>query len=220
MFRIKQIIACALFAGSVLPTAALASTAIHNNTQLNIANNDDYAWLDAFDQAHVQVSGGSISYLTLHNDATANIESGDISYLTLHNDTTANIESGDISWLMLHDNSTANIENGIISWVKAYDRSFIRLTGAEDLSWLVFHSADSRAEIVANNVSYSNGHLSGNWADGRVFSFWAIHQDLYNSSVMPTNIVITQVPEPSGLLLFAVGVPFAFLWSRQRAKSA
>jgi hypothetical protein len=164
--------------------------------------------------ASAQLIDGSASFVNAKGTTQVDVLSNaQVSFLDAFDQTHINVLGGEINWLTLHNEATANISGGKISWINAYDNSFAKLTGLDDLSWLVFHGADSRVEVVGNNISYSNGHLSGVWANGVPFSFWAV-RDYITSSTIPSNIVISSVPEPSTLLFLAVGFPLAFIRAR------
>ncbi len=140
----------------------------------------------------------------------------DIAHFDAHDTSSVQVTGGSISFLNLGDSSTGKVVGGDISWVNLYDTSSVRITYVQSLSWLVFGSPDSRAEIVANNVSYASGYLSGVWGNGMGFSFWAISEGAYPSEIMPANITITPVPEANSLWLLAVGLPLVAAAVRRR----
>lgn len=137
------------------------------------------------------------------------IAPADIAFFNVRQNAAVQVNGGSVSWLELYDNSTASISGGDISWLELYDNSSVRITGVEDLSWLILYSPTSVAEIVANNVQYIDGHLSGIWENGKSFEFWAITDPLLpRNPLMPSNILITSIPEPSTAILLIGGLAF------------
>jgi hypothetical protein len=158
--------------------------------------------------------GSVTSFGTEHNDV---VDGAQVAWYDAYQNSSVSVDGGAISWLTLRDSSTASISGGDISWLQVYDNSVVQLTGVDDLSWLVFRGAASRAEIYADNVQYSGGHLSGQWGNGTSFSFWAVMDNFSIGNVMPTNIVIrSAVPEPGSMWLMVLGLGFiAFAVSKK-----
>lgn len=145
------------------------------------------------------------------------VDGADVAFLDAYEQSRLLVTDGKVSFLTLHDHASAVINGGEISWIHLHDRSVVRLTDADSLGWLVFHGADSRADIVANNVSYEDGVLKGSWANGATFSFWAIHEGLQIPIAIPPNIFVTPIPEPSPWMLFALSVPVLLTGHRSRS---
>jgi len=152
------------------------------------------------------VAPADVAGFSAHQNATVEMLGGEVSGLSLNDDSQAQVLGGDVSWLRLYDNSHADVSGGVTSWLWLHDRSTVRITGVDDISWLVFEGASTRAEIVADNVNYSGGHLSGTWGNGQRFSFWALDAEFNPTSIMPGNITITAVPEPTSLACLGFGL--------------
>lgn len=164
-------------------------------------------WVDRYANSHTTiVAPADIAGFSAYQNATVEVLGGEVSGLSLNDDSQARVLGGDVSWLRLYDNGHADVSGGEISWLWLHDRSTVRLTGVDDLSWLVFEGASTRAEIVADNVTYSGGHLSGTWGNGQRFSFWAVDAAFSPTHIMPSNLTITAVPELSSWLLGVFGV--------------
>jgi hypothetical protein len=156
-------------------------------------------------------------FIDTYGTTNTNVLPGaDIAHIYAYDTSSVQVTGGSISFLNLLGSSTGEIAGGNISWVNLYDSSSVRITYVQNLSWLVFGGANSHAEIVADNVSYSSGHLSGVWGNGMGFSFWAIPEGADPSYTMPTNITITPVPEANSLWLLAVGLPLIVAAVRRR----
>jgi len=165
------------------------------------------------------VAPADIAGFDARDNATVEMQGGEVSGLSTHDNSRALVSGGEVSWLRLYENSHADVTGGQLSWIWLHDQSTVRITGLTDLSWLVFDDTTARAEIVADNVSYSSGHLSGTWANGQAFSFWAVDAGFMPTSVMPSNISITAVPEPDALALLGVGgLMLAATWLPRRRR--
>lgn len=163
--------------------------------------------LSTAQHAFADVIDGAVSFVTKSGSASTSIVApANVGFFYGYQNATVEVTGGEVSWLNMHDNSTASISGGNISWVRLFDNSSVRITGIDSLSWLVFENTNSKAEIVASNVQYANGHLYGNWGNGMPFSFWAISSSIFPNDTMPSNILISSVPEPSQCLLFLGGI--------------
>ncbi|MDG9671378.1 PEP-CTERM sorting domain-containing protein [Hahella sp. CR1] len=141
---------------------------------------------------------GSESMVYTHDQSTLTaMPDSDISWLYAYDNSTININGGETSWLFGYHNSTINISAGDISWLKVFNNSETNITYLDNLSWLEVYN-DAVVNIYGSNFSYSNSHLSGNWANGNSFSFWALGNI--------DNIVLHAVPEPSTFALLVLGM--------------
>lgn len=172
--------------------------------------------LSAATLAHADIIDGAVPWVSRYAGShTTIVAPADIAGFSAYQNATVEVLGGDVSWLRLYDNSHADVSGGEISWLWLHDRSTVRITGVDDLSWLVFEGASTRAEIVADNVTYSGGHLSGTWGNGQRFSFWALDAAFMPTSIMPSNITVTAVPEPASVACFGFGL-LALAWRVSR----
>lgn len=146
-------------------------------------------------------------------ETTSIVAPAEVGFFDAYQNATVEVTGGQIDWLSLHDNSAASISGGDVSWLQLYDNSSVRISGIDSLTWLVLRGASSRAEIVANNVLYQNGRLSGSWGNGTPFDFFAVTDPRVTGNAMPSNILISSVPEPSSALMLLSG--FALLAARR-----
>jgi hypothetical protein len=153
------------------------------------------------------------------NQTVEVLPTASVSYLDAYNQATVNIQGGAIGWLNLHDSSVTNIYGGDISWLKLYDSGRANLHSVQELSWLLLNES-SEAHIYGRDFRYGFGHLSGTWANGAHFSFWALNEsDLANPtsdrSLMPTGIKLHVIPEATAAALATLAAPLAFLGRRR-----
>lgn len=163
---------------------------------------------------------GSESFVYAYDSSAVTASSGsDIAWLYGYDNSILNIKMGsEVSWFHGYDDSTINIDGGDISWLKLYDESEANISYVEDLSWLLVND-DVQVNIFGSEFSYAGGHLSGLWANGDPFSFWALEEvDLRLGSIgniQPNNINLHVVPTPSSIYLLLIGI--GFLLIRRRA---
>lgn len=166
------------------------SLTISGSDIVNINGNE--SWIYAYDQSMLTADSGS-----------------DIAWLNAYDDSIINVKSAEISWLYGYDNSIINISAGDISWLKLYSQSEANISYLDDLSWLLVND-ESVVNIYGTSFSYSNGRLSGTWENGSAFSFWALEESNLTSGnirdILPDNIVLHSVPEPSSLALLVLGL--------------
>jgi hypothetical protein len=183
-------------------------------------------------QSNVQASGNDVvkltstaevAYLNAYDHATINYSGPRVSWSYFYDQSVANVfRASTISWMLLHDSSTANIHGGTISWLKLYQNSQAHLRSATDVSWLLL-SQQAQAHMYVRNFDYSHGHLSGRWASGAAFDFWALNErDLPTgnfSSVLPEGLRMHVVPEPAAWLLAAL-LPALVVLRARRGRAA
>lgn len=184
----KKILALAL----ALLSPSVYSLTISGSDTVDINGNE--SWIYAYDQSMLTANAGS-----------------DIAWLYAYDDSIIDVNGAEVSWLYGYDNSTINVSAGDISWLKLYSQSEANISYLDDLSWLLVND-DSVVNIYGTSFSYSNGHLSGTWANGKTFSFWALEESGLISGnigdILPDNIVLHSVPEPSSLALLVLGLGF------------
>lgn len=166
----------------------------------------------------VQSISGIESTVHAYDQATVNLIGGaDVAWLYMHQQSSLNFFAGDASWIHMHDSSEAEISGGDLSWLLMFDSSAANIYKS-DISWLVM-GGDSIAHIYGSNFSYFGSHLSGNWADGTPFSFWAVNGNAQGMALpaigvsMPANIVLHAVPVPATLYLIGLALP-VLAWVR------
>ncbi|WP_196158992.1 PEP-CTERM sorting domain-containing protein [Reinekea sp. G2M2-21] len=132
------------------------------------------------------------------------------------------VEGADISFLSLYDQSSVDVEGGEISWLHLYDDSSANLYYINQISWLLMDESTT-VNLYGSDFSYTSGHISGLWANGEAFSFWALnHDDLESgniTNIMPGSLVLHSVPETSTVALMFVGLIGLFFSRRQRSAS-
>jgi len=152
---------------------------------------------------------GPEGFVYAYDSSRVTASSGaDIAWLYGYDNSTLNINIGsEVAWLYGYDNSTININGGDISWLLLYGNSEANISFLEDLSWLILND-DVQVNIFGSGFNYINRHLSGFWANGDAFSFWALDEsDSTRGSIgQPDNIILHVVPVPASIYLFLIGV--------------
>ena len=159
---------------------------------LSVQSGDSYAHTYIWNDAELDMTGGSLQSLDMLNSSTADISGG-------------NITEGVYAW----DNSTVDISDGFIGWnLDASDLSVVNLYGGVITDWL--YATDSS---VVNIFGYGFNYDSeaGDWNGGQLTGFWLDDSPftidlLDNIDIDSTyNDHVNLVPEPGSLLLIGVG---------------
>lgn len=189
-----------------------------------IQDGNEYRYVDIYDtppeQTTVSMSGGSVNRLISYNSSILNFTGGTISILASHDFSTINASGGFIHSPTAWDYSTINISGtfsavevgtapegivnvmgGTMNTIAGYGGVFNLYGGtitdyidAVD-GWVNLFGYD--LEKIATGGEYNFGYVSGFWNDGTAFTI-----DLYGSG---TYSQINLIPEPSSLILFAIG---------------
>jgi hypothetical protein len=196
-----------------LASAALLSCLVVQAASASVISSA-VAFLDTTGTTHTDVvTGGSVSHFNAYQNSSVNVAGGDVGFLYLYDSATATVSAGSISFLNLNASSSATVSGADIAFLNVYDNAFADVFGVFDLSFLVV-GENAQVRIHADDVSYSNGHLSGLWGNGTSFSFWALAGGPHGPSTTPPallpNITIVSsrvsVPEPASVSLFALGL--------------
>ena len=192
---------CLAAAFALLPLTALAGGPVGN--VVNYGPADNLPSVYATGQTTVNVNGSTIAWSYFYDTSVVNVTG-----------------NANVSWMHLRDNAAAHIYDGTISWLKLYESSRANLTSPDHVSWLLLND-QSQAHLYGSDFSYGGGHISGKWANGVPFSFWALNEvDLANPesnrSIKPAGLHLHVVPEPvsSGLAVGALAA--AFLLRRRK----
>lgn len=131
--------------------------------------------------------------------------------------------NSDVAFLDMHDQSHVSIYGGKLSWLHLYEQSTATLY-MTNISWLLMADA-SKATVIGSDFSYTGGHLSGKWADGSPFSFWALNFNGATNQlgsiggVMPSNLILQTVPTPGTLYLLGAALLPLLAFRRQGVKN-
>ncbi len=165
--------------------------------------------LRAWDNSTVTVSGGSIwDDLDAWDDSTVNVTGGTIGDdLEAWNDSTVTVSGGTFGGILhARDNSTTNVSGGTIgSYLELYEDSEVTIFGTFD----IFGYGDYGVGNWTNGTT-----LTGTLEDGTPFNN-DVH--IYDSA---TVTLAAPVPEPSSLVLGAIGALGLFGYSRRRRQTS
>lgn len=159
-----------------------------NNVQEGDSYDNTYVWNDAT----VDMTGGTLLSLDLLNSSAAYISGGDITQgLYAWNDSTVDISGGTVGWnLNASDNSTVNLHGGTITdWLYATDNSLVNIHG----------------------YGFSYDPDGGDWNGGQLTGFWvddsALTIDFLDNIDVDSTYYdhVNLVPEPTTLLVLGLG---------------
>lgn len=189
-----------------------------------IQDGDEYRYVDIYDtppsRTTVSMFGGSIDRLIAYDSSVLNFTGGTISGLYAYDFSTINISGGYIHTPFAWDYSTINISGtfnavevcataaGIVNVMGGTMKAVAGWGGVINLyggivtddihavgGWVNVFGYD--LEKSSTGGEYGYGYVSGFWNDGTAFTI-----DLYGQG---TYDHINLVPEPSSLMLFALG---------------
>jgi len=160
--------------------------------------------LKPYDSSIINMTGGEILTLETFNTSTANISGGSIYGVSAWDYTTVNFSvTGNVTTLGARVSGTINMMGGTAEYLGAIDSGTLNIYGG-----LITESLGARHDAVVNIYGYDfnydpmggpldGGQLTGFWLDSTAFII-----DLYGTE---TYSHINLIPEPSSLMLFALG---------------
>jgi len=155
-----------------------------DGSSLNVV--DGYAEVGAFDYSTINISGGELSGAHALGNGTVNFyATGESSGLGAREFGTANMYGGTVEQLGASDSGLLNVYGGLIT----------NCLGASGTSVVNIYGYDFKYDPTGG--AYDGGQLTGLWLNGTAFTL-----DLYGAE---TYSHIKQVPEPSGLVILALG---------------
>lgn len=171
---------------------------------------DGSAGVRGFDYSTINISGGVFPGAHTWNYSTINFyASGKAHGLGSREFGIANMYGGTVEHMSAWDSGVVNIYDGLITdglW--AVHTSIVNIygglirsggLGAEDTSIINVYGYDFNYDPTGG--AYYGGQLTGFWLNGSPFALDLYHAETYSH--------INQVPEPSGLLILALGALFA-----------
>jgi len=158
--------------------------ATHDASTLNII--DGYAQVAAFDYSRINISGGTLSGAEASNYATVCFyANGDSRALGASQFGTANMYGGTVEQLGAIHSGVLNLYAGLVT----------DSLGAWDTSVINIYGYDFNYDVTGG--AYDGGQLTGFWLNGSPFTL-----DLYGAETFSH---INQIPEPSALVILALG---------------
>jgi hypothetical protein len=179
---------CALI---VLPAVSQGDTDWFSGT-LNVQLGDNYDHTYIWNDAELDMSGGTLQSLDMLNSSTALLSGGNITEgVSVWNDSTMDITGGEIGWYLdASDLSTVNLHGGeITDWLYATDSSMVNIYG-----YGFNYDGDAG--------DWNGGLLTGFWFDDTPFSIDILDNIEVDSTYYDH---VNLVPEPCTLSLLILG---------------
>lgn len=159
----------------------------------------------SYDSSIINITGGEILTLDAYNTSNANISGGNVRSVFTRDHATTNLYDGGSVFSLgaARQSGVVNMTGGITEYLRAGELGIINLYGGTVNIYLnVWDSAKVNIygygfDYDPSAGSWDGGQLTGFWLDGADFSI-----DLYG---LGTYNHINLVPEPSSLILFALG---------------
>jgi len=190
--------------GQILDGEEWNNVSIYNDDTIVDMLGGDVHSIGTFDASTINFSGGHVLTLSALEFSTANVSGGIVAGLDALNHSTVNFSDIAIGGTIgAREFGTLNMTGGITDLIGANDSGILNLYGG-----LITESLGAWNEAVVNIYGYDfnydpmggsldGGQLAGFWMDGSAFVI-----DLYGTE---TYSHINLVPEPSSLILFALG---------------
>lgn len=166
-----------------------------------IQDGDIYPWPDPVhvydtppDTTTIQMTGGSIDTIFMHDTSTLNVSDGYIAWVNGQDSSTIEIIGGDISRLYANDSSIFNIHGGRFGWL---DSAFDTLLTANISG--VFNIFGYGFTYTPAEVGEGSFLLKGFWRNGDPFRVGLTDR------VYSNHVILHEVPEPCTLSLLALG---------------
>jgi hypothetical protein len=194
--------------GQILPGEEWNDVFIYNDDTIVDMLGGFVEGLGTYDASTINVTAGAINGLSAHEFSSANVSGGTHGTLEAWDSATVKVFPGATLFrLNASGSGTAYMTGGITEYVGAGDSSVMNLYGGVITDCLAA-GGSSTINIYGYDFDYDptgggydGGQLTGFWLNGSPFML-----DLYGAE---TYSHINQVPEPSGLVILALGALLA-----------
>jgi hypothetical protein len=159
----------------------------------------------SYDSSVINMTGGEILTLDAYNTSTANISGGNVHSVFTRDHATTNLYDGGIVFSLgaARQSGVVNMKGGITEYLRAGESGIINLYGG---TVNIYLNAWDSATVNIYGYGFDYDPSAGNWNGGQLAGFWLDDTpfiiDLAGSG---TYSHINLVPEPSSLILFALG---------------
>jgi len=177
-----------------------------------IQNGDEYSYVSVYNDAIVDMTGGTVTIqLGAYDSSTVNISGGVLNGVFTSGesvDSTLNLSgSMQADEVEIWGSGTLNMLGGTIGSVEIHNVA--NLYGGTISDYLLATSTvniygyDFEYDPLAGN--YQGGQLTGFWLDDTPFSIDLYYQDIPGAPIIDTWSHIVLIPEPTTILLLAIG---------------
>lgn len=159
---------------------------------LSVGDSDSHDSIFIWNEAELDMDGGTVQSLDMFNFSTADISGGSITQgVYVWDDITIDISDGDIGWnLDASDDSTVNLHGGTIDdWLYATDNSVVNIYGYD-------------FDYDPDAGGWNGGQLTGLWMDATPLTIDFLDNIAVDSTYYDH---VNLVPEPTTLLLLTLG---------------
>ena len=168
----------------LLPVCANATTIDFYNDG-TITDGNDFYWVNVWDNATVDMTGGRVSNFYTYQTSTVNFSDGNVSSFHIEDTSHVNVSGGFINQgLNVYDSGVANLTGGQIGQIGQIYDAYIA----------AFESAI--VNVYGYGFSYTGVFLNGYWADETPFTIWL------RGPGTASHVVLHEIPEPLSILLF------------------
>lgn len=169
-----------------------------NSSNILVNEGGNAVRIDLCDSATANIKGGTSAHINMYDSSDIKVSgNSEITHLTFHEDSKGEISGGSFSFINLKDKSDVRIKS-----LKLQDGSTSLSSGKEISGGVITLQKGATLHIYGESLNFSNGKLSGVWADGTKFNIWLLQNSqgqenrfkLFQS--MPKQVVFHKVEKP------------------------
>lgn len=133
------------------------------------------------------IEGGKVAHMSLCDSATASVKGGSASHIRMYDSSAISVsDNAKIGHLSLNDNSQGKISGGTFAFINLGGKSethvgsltmedgSLQVSGVNVSGGVITLKKGATLHLYGQNISFSDGKLSGAWADGSRFKFWLV----------------------------------------------
>ena len=190
-----------------MSSGTMGNVYTYNGSRVEVNGGTVTGSLRPYNESTVDISGGSVAYLYPEDSSTVDISGGSVGHLTAYDSNTVDISGGSVRLLQVTGDTTLNISGGTIDHELHARSSSIVTLNVKD------YRLGGGLTLEGERL-LGTGILSGEWMDDT--PRWDI--DIATNS--GAGIFISQVPEPSTLILLTMGAVGLLAYGRRRRRQS
>ncbi len=194
----------------IISTSLIATTGnvkgdITWNSGHHVFSEGSETFVNMFNDASAEISGGYIAEFSMFDDTTADITGGQISILWGQGSSSVDVFTGsEIDLLRPNDSSTAIVYDGEINLLFTLGSSDTHLYGG-----LFTNGIDAVDSSIVNLYveSYDFDPTGGSFSNGLITGIWLLSSESFSIELGAAGTInhINFIPEPASLLLLGLG---------------
>ncbi len=171
----------------------------HDENNISVLEGGEVAHMSLCDLATASIKGGNVSHIRMYDSSAIKVFGNTkIGHLTLNDSSKSKISGGTFAFINLADNSEAHVQS------LSMEDGLLQASGVDVSGGAITLKKKATLHIYGQKISFSDGKLSGIWADGTSFKFWLVQRlgygeqekfELFDS--MPNQVIFHDTNKPS-----------------------